>query len=923
MTSKSSTQSRENSYTDRPRLHPNFFLGSFHLLFWLFFHPSAWQHHVARIDAALSSDFALARLNRVQWRRPALGRLLYQTHLFLPILGGMPTGLYLWRQGVPVSDLVIPVAFVIAINLTLALMISSVVSVAAGIVGGVLIGSATGIVSSMTTGVMEGIASPTAVSIAIGIVGGLAAQTANQEMIRLSSPPETPKLLAQIGSIVIGILVGVVAVGSIRFGLTVLAGLATGLPENATYNFSRTIVVGASFGIALGWRRGPLIGSIGGLLVSLAYALSVMETIRAWGNLPTGLASGLLFGLSFGVTVVLPYVVSERVAGAWAGAWAGALGSWGRHVVRNDFLLGPNLPLGLIGISLGLNLAWWRPLLLYPFEAAWNLILYRLDEGRSGRSASLLRWHSACWDELQHLPLAGLEDHLLLVMERHPEEGEQAMTYLSQGHQRWAVQRVRIELEARQIEKCTGVMALSKAHQRLISDILAGPASALVRHFRQISQDIEMALNQTTIYHQRLSLRPICERLNKFAHELAISNEPYAKRFQPIAGHWEQVINQYLDQLAKKVEQNQEIDNPYIVGVPLTRNQEIFVGRTDIIGRIEQLLLDQRRPPLLLYGQRRMGKTSLLRNLGDLLPHHIVPLFVDGQRSALASDYADFLYNMATEMARSATTQRNFPLPPLSRETLARSPFTTFNEWLDSLEQTLAQAKRLALLTLDEFEMLEHVTDKRRFDAADILSLLRHVIQHRDRFKVMLAGSHTLEELQRWASYLINVQVIKVGYLAENETRQLIEQPVKDFSLHYQPEACQRVLDLTQGHPALVQLLCYEIVTLKNEQAPNRRRLVWPADVEIAVKQALASGDFFFSDIAQNQVDETGLLLLRHIARQGAGAIVSHEILAGQAASPDQFEQSLVLLLRRDLLELAGQGYRFQVELIRRWFEQV
>jgi hypothetical protein len=72
-----------------------------------------------------------------------------------------------------------------------------------------------------------------------------------------------------------------------------------------------------------------------------------------------------------------------------------------------------------------------------------------------------------------------------------------------------------------------------------------------------------------------------------------------------------------------------------------TDQEEILIGRSDIVARIEQLLLDRRRPSLLLYGQRRVGRTSLLRNLGRLLPRTIVPLFVDGQRVALAGDYAD------------------------------------------------------------------------------------------------------------------------------------------------------------------------------------------------------------------------------------------------------------------------------------------
>jgi hypothetical protein len=211
--------------------------------------------------------------------------------------------------------------------------------------------------------------------------------------------------------------------------------------------------------------------------------------------------------------------------------------------------------------------------------------------------------------------------------------------------------------------------------------------------------------------------------------------------------------------------------------------------------------------------------------------------------------------------------------------------------------------------------MLSSVLNKGRFDETDVLSMLRHMIQHRPHFKVMLAGSHALEEFQNWASYLINVQVVKIGYLEPGEARQLIEHPSRNFTLQYEPGASQRVLELTRGHPALVQLLCYEIVTLKNEQTAAERRLARLADVETAVPRALTSGSFFFADIQQNQLDEAGVALLRFIARQGQGAVVSRDELAGRVV-----DQTLAVLLRRDLIEAAPGGYGFQVELIRRWF---
>jgi len=360
-----------------------------------------------------------------------------------------------------------------------------------------------------------------------------------------------------------------------------------------------------------------------------------------------------------------------------------------------------------------------------------------------------------------------------------------------------------------------------------------------------------------------------------------------------------------------------EIDDPYIFGVPLNEQVKLFMGRTSIGIRIEKLILDRRRPPLLLYGQRRMGKTSLLYNLGRLLPNSIIPMFVDLQGAPTsASDHAGFLYNLAKGMRNSAKRQAGLTLPPLTREALTDDPFTTFDEWLDKVEQTLEN--NTVLLALDEFEALDKPLTEGRFRETDILGMLRHLIQHRPRFKVLLAGSHTIEEFQRWASYLINVQVVHISYLNEPEARQLIKRPIPEFALRYEPDAVERVLSLTRCHPCLVQLLCSEIVALKNEQEVSIRRLATVADVEAAVPEALSSGSFFFADIERNQVDELGLAILRFLAVQGEGVSIGKAELSREF--PDRLNPTLNLLLRRELIEAVGDGYGFQVELIRRWF---
>jgi hypothetical protein len=271
-------------------------------------------------------------------------------------------------------------------------------------------------------------------------------------------------------------------------------------------------------------------------------------------------------------------------------------------------------------------------------------------------------------------------------------------------------------------------------------------------------------------------------------------------------------------------------------------------------------------------------------------------------------------------MRRSARQQREIALPPLSRQDLDDDPFTRFDEWLDQVEETLAP--NLALLMLDEFEVLATALDKERYDEEMIMGMLRHLIQHRSRFKVLLSGSHTLDEFQRWASYLINVQVVHIGYLREAEARQLIEQPVQEFALRYKPAAAERALALTRGHPFLVQLLCAEIVALKNEQPPAQRRLASVTDVETAVPEALEHGSFFFADVEQNQVDDVGLAVLRLLAAQGEGRPATRQQLVDYVPSLMALEESLVHLKQRELIEQVDGGYCFQVELVRRWFAE-
>ena len=898
---------------------------SLRLLGWLLFRPSAWRARVRAFDARLSPHFCLAEVGRAFWADPAWRRLAVQWLLGWPLLAWLAT-LGVMRLLGPTGGGA-PIALVI--GLMVALSIGGVVSFGAGgLAGAVAAAIATTILAPPATLLHDLVLSP-GTGVMVGAIAGVTgfALTAAEEPGRGSAPAR------RLGGLVIGILVSAI-------GLLIVLGVPTGvvlvwqqrLIGTGTVAIMTGLMPALIVGVVIGlrtrrWRRALALAVAAAILIGSLEWLVLRDV--AYNDIIGGrqlLTAFLIVALSsFLILYALPFVIAERIAGAWAGAVAGLLASQALHPISQGvfapYSAAPNLAAGLAFGVLFLTMGWWRPLLAYPLLAGWHTLLYRRELSRVDASRSLLRWHAAFWDEQQRWPLVGLADHLVLVMERYPEEGRRSLDRLSAGHQRGAAQAAQIEIDARHLERAQTAAEVAQMGSYLGVGQLEGPASALLRSLSRVSQDVAAALQQRSAYNGRLALEAIADRLDGIQRELTRSAEPYAQRFGPVVARWRELLTAHIRELTLTVERRQEIDNPYVIGVPLTAQQEVFVGRTDISRRIESLLLDRRRPPLLLYGQRRMGKTSLLNNLGRLLPTTTLPLFVDLQgHVSYASDLAGFFYNVARAMVRSADELRGIRLPFQPRATFAADPLTAFDEWLDEVERAaLAGGIEMVLLMLDEFEALDAALVDGRLSEAAVLGSLRHLIQHRPRFKVLLAGSHPLQEFERWASYFINAQVIHIGYLREDEARQLVEYPVKEFALAYEPAASRRVLALTQCHPFLLQLLCGEVVALKNEQAPDVRRLASVEDVETAARSALEVGSMFFADIQWNQVGARERELLRALAAVGEGVYASAAELSPDRPS-EETGAGLARLEQRGIIERTADNYRFRVELIRRWF---
>ena len=140
--------------------------------------------------------------------------------------------------------------------------------------------------------------------------------------------------------------------------------------------------------------------------------------------------------------------------------------------------------------------------------------------------------------------------------------------------------------------------------------------------------------------------------------------------------------------------------NPYIAGNPIT-GSEMFFGREDVFDFIHQTLTGKHRDNVLvLYGQRRTGKTSVLYQMHSHLGDRYLPIFIDLHGMAL-----DGLDGFILELANlsPAVLRRNYKSssPPIDRAefaTDARSAFET--TFLEGVWERIGEHQ--LLLMLDE-----------------------------------------------------------------------------------------------------------------------------------------------------------------------------------------------------------------------------
>ncbi len=362
---------------------------------------------------------------------------------------------------------------------------------------------------------------------------------------------------------------------------------------------------------------------------------------------------------------------------------------------------------------------------------------------------------------------------------------------------------------------------------------------------------------------------------------------------------------------------------PYVTGTPL-QSEQMFVGRQDVFNFVrEQLLGTSQNNVIVLHGQRRTGKTSILYRLNEVLADTHLSVLIDMQGKAARGE-VDFLYAIADDIVYALENQGIMVDLPTRQEFEESPEFFFRSRFLRRITDTLGD-KNL-LLMFDEFEELQKRVEDGKL-AADIFPYLRNLMQHETKVDFIFAGTHKLEELaaEYW-SILFNIAVYqKITFLSQEETTRLITQPVAPFGLEYDPLATERIYQVAAGQPYFTQLICHELVTYHNE---TQRSYLTNLDVDAVLGRIIERGEAHFKYIwAESTTNQRlALLALAELleAKESATLEDTAALLQkrGRPLGQSDLQPALNNLESRDIVMRSGPRshlYRFRIDLVRRW----
>jgi len=272
--------------------------------------------------------------------------------------------------------------------------------------------------------------------------------------------------------------------------------------------------------------------------------------------------------------------------------------------------------------------------------------------------------------------------------------------------------------------------------------------------------------------------------------------------------------------------------NPYIAGAPVL-DDDMFYGREQLTARMLSTL---HRNSLMITGERRIGKTTFLHHLKRVLAEdeagewRFFPVFVDLQGVPEESFFHALMAEVVDGLDLAPATREALRFEPEPEGYDARDFGHDLQQVIKELGTRTERRVKLALL-IDEVDVLNEYSESvnQRLRAIFMKSFSENLVAVMSGVGIKRRWK---SEVSPWYNFF---DEIELASFSRQEAEALVREPVAGV-FRWQPQAVERVLDLSQLKPYLVQKLCVHAVNRMLEQGRSTIRL---EDVEAARAAAL------------------------------------------------------------------------------------
>jgi predicted MPP superfamily phosphohydrolase len=371
-----------------------------------------------------------------------------------------------------------------------------------------------------------------------------------------------------------------------------------------------------------------------------------------------------------------------------------------------------------------------------------------------------------------------------------------------------------------------------------------------------------------------------------------------------------------------------KLDNPYISGIPLQEKTELFVGRDNIM---KEIIRRVRRHPnkkeesnlVVLYGPRRSGKTSILKQLRFIFDNSLEPIYIDLDSLTLVSEPSPsrLLEAIARIIIDEVYVNRGIKINLPSQNEFNEDAFSAITNIIKDVISTYKPKN--PVLMFDECDILSHFS-KDIQNRQKLIDSLRSLIGHyRNAFFIFIFLDINWKKDFALARLLtLAGKSLWVGLLPEKEARdELILKPIDGY-FTYEEDILDRLIKLSGIHPSFLQLVCGEAVDWRNEKKKNSIPIGAMKEI---IGKTIEVGDPQFKGLWKylDRDERTILYALSYISKdEGKDGASLEEIKTKQlrlSIYGDDFTSALMHLEEIGLIYEQNSYFYLHLELIKYW----